>query len=333
MKRITPAMAEKLYREYLSGAGCKENSIKVMLSHLRVFLLFLKECGKAGDLREVGKSEIRCYLVHLHESRVRRTGKPYKAQTLAMRIRAVRQLFSCLYLEELILLNPLQDLELEVKGGRSTREIFGCEEMARFLDSIDPDALCGLRDRALFELLYSSGLRVSEAGTLTIEDIDFDGRLMLVKGKWGKDRIIPFSKVAAVFLKQYLAGREKSKSERVFLGAKGPFKGSSVSERFRCLLKRFGMARAGLVAHSIRHSIATHLLEAGVSIRYVQALLGHESIETTVRYTHTLYDSLKRIYKRYHPRENELYEEVTEEYERRLEAFRKVLLKKGKRWR
>ena len=114
----------------------------------------------------------------------------------------------------------------------------------------------------------------------------------------------------------------------MFLGTRGPTKtghlrSTSISERFRDLLRRFDMDKKEISTHSVRHSTATHLLENGASVRHVQELLGHSNIESTVRYTHVMIDSLAKVYRKHHPREHELFEVVDQEYERRLEkAFR-----------
>jgi len=311
-----------MYEEHLRTIGVKKNSIKTILSNFRFFISFLEDQG-VKDLRNIDSSLLRTYSSKLLESVNLKTGKPYSPSIKRSRFAAVKQFFSYLYASELLLFNPAEDVACEPQGKGKIREVFGREEIAEFLDRIDLDSQCGLRDRALFELMYSSGLRVSEAANLMIGDIDIESRLLMVReGKFGKDRIIPISMVAAKFLIMYLGKRKKKKEDPVFLGTKGQLKGTSVTERFTTLLRRFEMNRPGLVTHSIRHSVATHLLEAGANIRYVQALLGHASIETTVRYTHMLYENLKKIYKSYHPRENAYYLEVDSEYLKRLSEFR-----------
>ena len=322
MSTITHRKALKMYEEYLKSTGIMDNSVKVLISHFRFFTGFLEE-KKITDLRDVDPPLLRIYSTRLLESVSKKTGRPYSAGIKKSRFQAVKQFFSFLYVSELILFDPAEDVSCEPVGKEKIREVFGKEEIAEFLDRIDLKARCGLRDRAIFELMYSSGLRVSEAASLKIGDIDFESRLLMVReGKFGKDRVVPVSMVAMKFLVKHLGRRKKKKEDSVFPGSKGHLKRATVTDRFVTLMSRFKMNRPGLVTHSIRHSVATHLLEAGAGIRYVQALLGHESVETTVRYTHMLYDNLKKIYKSYHPRENAYYLEVDSEYLKRLFEFR-----------
>jgi integrase/recombinase XerD len=315
MKRLGCDEVGVIFLRYLKEAGYKSGTIRSKMTQLRVFFAFLKS---GVDFREIGKDTILEFLRHLDGIVSERTGKPYSRRMKLLCLGAVRLVFRCLYQEELILANPLQDVEIHLQGTERRRSIMTEEEMNAFLDGIEPDTDLGLRDRALFELLYSSGLRVSEAAKLTVGDIDFNSRMILIReSKWGKDRIVPVNEAAAAFLKQFVAGREERKDERVF----GVLRGSSINNRFQKLLKERGLARELLSAHSIRHSIATHLLARGADLRYVQELLGHRSIETTAGYTHELAENLKRIYRSHHPRENEYYKEVDEAYLRRVEAL------------
>jgi integrase/recombinase XerD len=199
-------------------------------------------------------------------------------------------------------------------------------EMQRFLDELDTTTAQGLRDRALFELVYAAGLRVSEVAGLKVSDVDFGRRIMRVRGKGDKDRLVPISEVARDVLLLYLGDRAQDPQAWIFKGTCGPRTGShvrpaSVSERFQTLLRRFGMDDPTISAHSVRHATATHLLDHGVSVRQVQELLGHASVETTARYTHVVTENLKRIYRRYHPREQAIYEEVDRTYRQRLAAL------------
>jgi site-specific recombinase XerD len=324
MKRLTKIYAGKLFKKYLREAGYKKNTVKNIMVNVHKFFEYLED-GK--DMREVGKTEFKGFLKELNTSVSERTGKQYSLRTKMSIWGAVKLLFRSLYLQEFLIINPLQDFTVKLKGLKNKRKVMSQKEMARFLDGIDTDGLLGLRDRAMFELMYSSGLRDSEVAALNVDDIDFSNRMILVRqSKWDKDRVVPVSEVATLYLKRYLSERKLIR-EVVFIGRRGRLKGSSINSRFKQLLKEQGMYRQGLCAHSIRHSVATHLLANGADLRYVQELLGHESIETTVGYTHELYDNLKRIYKSYHPRENEYYKEADNQYIERLKTFRKELIK------
>lgn len=329
MKKLNVSRVRNIFRNYLMEAGYKENSIQTRTTYLEVFFEHLKEHEKTDDFREVGSKELKGFVKYVNETISERTQKPYTFLTRQALFGTVRLLFRCLYVEELILVNPTQDFPFRPLGAVKRKEILGQEEMGRFLDGIELSGPLGLRDRALFELMYSSGLRVSEVEKLDFKDIDFENRMVLIRqGKWGKDRVEPVSEVAMSFLKMYLQERVVKKGA-VFVGDRGRLGAAAINTRFKKLLSEAGLYRPGVSAHSIRHSVATHLLSNGADLRYVQELLGHESIETTVRYTHDLFENMKRIYKSHHPRENEYYKEVDEEYLKRLWAFKKELEKQG----
>jgi site-specific recombinase XerD len=314
MKKLTLFEALLVFKRYLESACYKKRSIETRLSEAQYFSEYVKEHHGIDDLREVSEGVVQDYIRYLHDTISPRTHKPYAPSTISEKVAAVRLLFTSLYVEELLLKNPAQDVSFTPVKEGSRREVMREEEIARFLDSIDIREPLGLRDRTMYELMYSSGLRCGEVARLTIGDIDFEKRLLFIrKSKFDKDRIVPVSLPAALFLRTYLGAR-RAREEYVFRGARGGITANAVGHRFRDLLARYGMKRKNVSAHSVRHSTATHLLEHGANVRYVQELLGHESIETTVRYTHMLYESLKRVYKSFHPRENEYFKEVDAEY-------------------
>jgi integrase/recombinase XerD len=281
----------------------------------------------AGDLRSIGQKELRSYHAYLVAQKSKKSGEPLTADTINGRFRSVRMLFSIIYRAGAIPSNPAQRLSLALPlptGWR--RRPLTRDEITRFLESIDPSTRYGLRDRTLFELIYSSALRVSEAASLKVGDIDFDRRAIIVRGKFDRDRVVPISEVAHDFLRLFLGSRIDTPDAWVFVGsARSPrethIRSTSISERFRTLLRRFEMDKSEISTHSIRHSTATHLLENGASIRHVQELLGHTCIESTVRYTHVMHDSLSREYRKYHPREHELFEVVDTVYDSRLDSL------------
>jgi len=326
-------MAQLVVKKYAGGAGYKENTVGRLLGEVEYFFDYLKTAYEVHDLRDVGADHLRSYLQHLKETDSPFTGKRYRPRTILMKAGALRLLFKSLYLEELVLVNPMREVEYFVKEEGGRREVMGEAEVSRFLDCVEENNALGARDRAMFELMYSSGLRCGEVAGLNVGDIDLENRELMVRcGKFNKDRVVPISEVAAAFLKRYLSGR-KAKDDPVFATRTGRLSPSTVGHRFRDLLNRMGLSRPGVSAHSVRHSTATHLLEHGAGIRYVAELLGHEDIQTTVRYTHMLPENLKGVYRRYHPRENESFREVGEEYLARLAGFEKELgrSKRGKK--
>ena len=253
------------------------------------------------------------YRRYLKERISERTGKGYEQHTVKLMMGGLRLLFRVLRREGEVLLNPMQDVGMERGGRRRVRESYRVEEMECLLDGIDLDECYGVRDRSLFELLYATGLRTGEVVKLDVEDVNLVERQILIRqGKFRKDRVVPLSEVAWRFLRLWLGDRREG---AVYVGEHGRLKGNGVRKRLRYHLEKVGIASRGRSVHSIRHSTAIHLLEAGADLRYVQELLGHDSVESTVEYTHQLPESMKKAYRKYHPRENELYREVDEGYE------------------
>lgn len=328
MKKLTIPKAHKLFISYLKKSGYKEKTIKAYATKINRFFEYLSGIAGIDDLRDVDKKTLTGFLTWLNEIVSERTGKLLAARTRKDVFSLVGILFRCLYAEELILVNPVQNVTYKPRGGTKQREIFTRDEMNRFLDGIDETDPLGARDKAIFELIYSSGLRTGDVSNLDVNDVDFETRMVLLKqGKFSKDRVVPISRVALVFLRKYLEGRRR-KSNILFLGYHGiRLSAAAINVRCRKWLEQSGVYRKGLCAHSIRHSTAVHLLLEGADLRYVQELLGHESIETTVTYTHDLHENIKRIYKSFHPRENTCFQEVDEDYLERLEKFSDTLIR------
>ena len=328
MKKLTIAKVRKIYVNYLKKLGYKENTIKGHGGKIERFFNYITGMEEINDLRDVNEKVIINFLTWLNEKVSERTGKLLAANTKKELFSITKLLFRSLYLEELILVNPMQNVIYKLKGGTKQREILTEDEMNKFLDGIDEEKPFGLRDKAIFELIYSSGLRAGDITNLNVEDVDFDTRMALLKeGKFSKDRVVPVSKVAAAFLKIYLEAR-KRKTNILFTGPRGVRTSvSAINARCKKWMKESGVYRKGLCTHSIRHSTAVHLLAHGADIRYVQELLGHESIETTVTYTHDLHENIRRVYKSFHPRENIYFQEVDEAYLERLQRFKEVLTK------
>ena len=312
-----------LIEEDMSARRFAERSRVIMRCYLKDFFRWASQRG-TPDPRTLTAKDLLSYHAYLCKLIAKRSGQPLAASTINGRFSAVELLLSCLYREGLITHNPAQglDIHLAIPSGWRRRPL-SKEEITRFLESIDTSTKQGLKDRTLFELIYSSGLRVSEAAALKVGDIDFDRRLMVVRGKFDRDRMVPISNVAHDFLLHFLGGRIDTPDAWIFAGSRGRtlgrhIQGTTISDRFRELLRRFDMDKPEISTHSIRHSTATHLLENGASVRHVQELLGHSNIESTVRYTHVMTDNLAKIYRRFHPREHVLYEELEPDYDQKL---------------
>ena len=328
MKKLTIPKVRKIFSNYLKNLGYKEKTIKDHSRKIERFYGYLIEIEGITDIRNVSKKILKRFLTWLNEKVSERTHKLLAANTKKELFGVTKLLFRCLYLEELILVNPVQNVTYRPGGGTKQREILTEDEMNRFLDGIDEEKSFGLRDKAIFELIYSSGLRAGDITNLNVEDVDFEARMVLLKeGKFSKDRVVPVSKVAVAFLKIYLEARRR-KTTILFTGPQGVRTSvSAINTRCKKWMKESGVYRKGFCSHSIRHSTAVHLLLHGADIRYVQELLGHESIETTVTYTHDLHENIRKVYKSFHPRENIYFQGVDEVYLKRLNRFKEELSK------
>lgn len=323
-----------LFENYLKGIGYKQATISAMKKAVILFADFMRNMKKENIL-DVTETDISNFVLSMKNS-ITQFGTPLKAGSLRSTVSKLRQFFKFLYRNEYLLNNPMEDFP-EIKKIETRKEIFTLEEMNELLDSIDVNKPGGLLKRTIFELVYSSGLRISEAANLNLTDIDLASRILAVRqGKGSKDRFVPFSDVAGLFLKKYIETERKAiakfpsfKDEgAVFLSPYGRIKSITIRCYFRDILNQAGIEKRNRTVHSIRHSTATHLLEAGADVRYVQELLGHESIETTVRYTHLMMENLKKAYKSAHPRENQYFEEIDDEYLLDIEKLKAEIIRR-----
>jgi integrase/recombinase XerD len=225
-------------------------------------------------------------------------------KTTAKSLSALRAFFAFLRREGQIQDNPAEDVETP-RVARRIPEVFSREEVERLLAAIDLDTPGGVRDRFLFELIYSCGLRVSEAASMTLERIYKTEKFLRVLGKGGKERIVPIGELALEWLEKYLSqarpalarGRRLASLFVNHLGA--PLSRKGMWKRFKGYALEAGVA--GKI-HTLRHSFATHLLKGGADLRTVQVLLGHADIGTTQIYTHVEESELAEYHRLYHPR-------------------------------
>jgi integrase/recombinase XerD len=234
---------------------------------------------------------------------LRRPGKDHPAlapASIMRKLSAVRSFYRWLTREEVIPSDPTANLPA-APIQRKLPEVLPIEEMLRLLAQPDPKTERGLRDRALLELAYAAGLRVSELVGLTRGDLNMDLGLVRCVGKGSKERIVPVGRPALEAVKAYLASRRDA-APALFLGNKG-----QALNRISCwrIVQRYARQagiRERISPHTFRHSFATHLLDGGADLRAIQELLGHASIATTQIYTHVTTDRLREVYSAYHPR-------------------------------
>jgi integrase/recombinase XerD len=225
-------------------------------------------------------------------------------RTSAKALSAIKSFFTYLKESGIVRANPAEMLE-SPRTSRRTPEVFSQQDVEALLAAIDTKDVLGVRDRCLFELIYSSGLRVSEAVALTLDRLYLGEQLVRIAGKGDKERLVPLGEVALHWLRVYLEEArprlvKTPPPEAVFLNRWGkPLSRKGMWKRFKEIAARAGLA--GKI-HTLRHSFATHLLSGGADLRAVQMLLGHADIATTQVYTHVRDKELKSYHARYHPR-------------------------------
>lgn len=263
------------------------------------FLAYLKQEGMQS-LCNVHYQQIRGYLAMLHRKNLSRSSINHRISTL-------RSLFHFLTSQELIDQNPMLLVE-NLKTAKRNPDFLFPDEMIEFLDSIKTDDDLGVRNKALLELMYASGLRCSEAVNLTLDCVDMNNQLLLIHGKGNKDRYVPFHDFAKMWLQTYLQDARfnlMAKSEGcnyVFVNSRGQKLTNRGLENIVDRLTLNYDATKKIHPHTIRHSFATHLLNAGADLKTVQELLGHENLSTTQIYTHITKEHLRNVYLKAHPR-------------------------------
>ncbi len=276
------------------------NTVEAYRDDLESFLRFL--CNDyltidrdLVDLRRVDHLTVRAYLAHLSRRKLART-------SIARHLSALRTFFKYLMREGLAEANPARTVATP-KREKHLPAVMQPSDISLLLEQPDLDTSLGIRDRAWLELLYASGLRISELVGIDLDDIEVRARLVKVHGKGSKERIVPFGSKAEEALRAYLAVREAEADEQaLFVNYRG---GRITTRSIRRLFDRYLRAaslRAGISPHTMRHSFATHLLNAGADLRGIQELLGHASLSTTQKYTHLNDWELIKVYKKAHPR-------------------------------
>jgi integrase/recombinase XerC len=247
------------------------------------------------DFRKVDNLTIRAYLAHLARRKLSRS-------SIARHLSAMRTFFRHLMREGAVDANPARVVATP-KREKHLPSVLQPADVTLLLEQPDLSTPLGLRDQAFLELLYASGLRIGELVGIDLDDIEIRAKLVKVRGKGAKERIVPFGSKAAQAVQAYLPTRNAAPDEEaLFVNYRGERITARSVRRLFDKYVRAAALRAGISPHTLRHSFATHLLNAGADLRGIQELLGHASLSTTQKYTHLNDGELLKVYKKSHPR-------------------------------
>jgi len=292
------------YLDWMSYSGYSPHTLRSAHHDLRVFVRWCDSRGLSAPT-QLSRPVLEQYQRHLHLLR-KADGKPLAAGAQRHRLQHMKGLCRWLVRENLLPSNPASELMLPKPLRQLPRSILSFAEVERILAQPDIETPVGLRDRAMMELLYSTGLRRLELVGLTSGDIDFTRRLLLVRhGKGGSDRYVPIGERALDWLMRYL---DEARDELALPGVDTLFvsdygdalQDGALSTVVKRHIKRADINKPGS-CHLFRHACATHMLENGADIRFIQALLGHAKLNTTQIYTHVSIDKLQEIHAATHP--------------------------------
>ncbi len=302
--RVSAARLLKLYEDHLALRHAAR-TVPAYLADIRVFLAWLDEHGVT--LPDVRTQDLLAYQTDLYAAR-KKDGKPYSSSFQVNRLSAMKSFFRFLYRRGFMLHDPAAAVDYPRAEVRLPRGILTRQEARKLVEAPDRKSHASLRDRAVLETLYATGIRVSELTHLTLQDVDTEERVLrVVSGKGGKDRNVPLTRAAASAIDTYLFdARPKLRGARhsalLFLAPRG---GAMHTATVNDVVHRWAKAariKRPVTCHTFRHSVATHLLKGGADIRHIQALLGHASLQATETYTRVEVSDLMEVIRRAHPR-------------------------------
>jgi len=268
-----------------------ENTALAYRRDIEQFSRFLQI--KNLNIKNVDKFTVRDYLANVLQP-------VEKKSSIIRKIAALRGFFNFLVKCKVLIISPM-DFVLTPKAEKHLPNFLTVGEINLILSSTDTSKISGLRDRAILELLYSSGLRISELTTLSKTDVDYFSGTVKVMGKGGKQRLVPVGDIALDIIRKYLKMRNDS-SAVLFAGNKlQKLSARCIQKMLKKYLKKAGITKK-ITPHSLRHTFATHLLDNGCDLRSVQEMLGHKNLATTQIYTHVTSQMMKKIYDKVHPR-------------------------------
>ena len=292
-------MEEELLKRFLNylavEKGLAKNTLESYERDLRKYFHFMK----AKSVGDISRTDVVSFQAHLSAEGI---ATPSTARSLS----AIRGFHKYLMIDGLAHTDPTVTIETP-RGWKRLPKALSSADVDSLLNQPDLSAPIGLRDKAMLELLYATGLRVSELVGLRITDVNLERGFLIVMGKGSKERAVPMGEIAIAAITQYLAGARQillngKDSELLFISSKRRgITRQMFWERIKFYTVKSGIGK-NISPHTLRHSFATHLLDNGADLRAVQAMLGHSDISTTQIYTHVSRERLKQIHEKYHPR-------------------------------
>jgi integrase/recombinase XerD len=297
---------KKLFLNHLRlEKALSENTISNYSLDIRFFINYLTEKKKVTDAKSISEGVIENYIFYLRNLKNKKDDY-YSVKSINRYISSIKSFFKFLASEKIIDKNPSEIIETP-KISRNLPQVLTINEIDSILKMTDNSDVLELRDRAIMETMYASGLRVSEVVNLIVPNIFFDEGILRIFGKGSKERIVPIGSSALQYINKYLEKsrpylRKSYSEDTVFLNHRGrKLTRMTIWNIISKYAKKAGIQKQ-IHPHTFRHSFATHLLEGGADIRIIQEMLGHSDISTTQIYTHIDREYLIEIHKTYHPR-------------------------------
>jgi len=293
------------FKEHLAVLNRSPATIEAYTDHTKAFL------KSAGDIKQITRRDIEDYIANLYDYKTIE-GRPYKIGTICVKVRSIKRFFEFLEKANIIFINPAEYITEPKKEKGRIKTTLTPKEARKILDQPNLGTLPGIRDRAIFEVFYSTGIRLNELCALTIYDADLTGGMLRInKGKGSKDRVVPMGKHAVRFLREYITKVRpkltvKNRTCRhLFVNRYG----GTISDQVAIVMIRRYVRKAKIkkqvTAHTFRHTFATVLMKNGADIAAVQKMMGHSNIKTTQGYLRSLGVDIKAVHQKTHPREKD----------------------------
>ena len=290
------------FKMYLNNElGLSKNTLEAYIKDITLYLDYLIKYRDSNDLSEINENDIKSYLKSI--------GKKLEDKSIARKLSSIKAFHKFLFKEN----NAQSDIAKEFRSPKITKKlpnVLAIEEVMKLFNGIAGERPIDLRNQALFELIYGSGLRISELLAIDLADIHIREKFILIHGKGAKERIVPITDTCVNALIKYL---EKGRLQLIKDNQKALWLFPSINgtrltrQGFHKFLKELASEQGiekNISAHTLRHSFATHLLESGIDVRTLQTILGHADISTTQIYTHISNNYAKDTFKKIHPRSN-----------------------------